>query len=661
MAETSQAKVVLPAASLGQLVDALKGEFPDPPALKHMLARRAVGRRYEPFAHTDTYELNLFSLVQAASDENWIGDLISAALDERPTSTKLLQFLYRDQGPVLEAGVVGSPFVDFSKVEAISRWVCRLQSNIGPLGTATLIGPDLIITNGHVYDLIEQSGFPSELAWCVFDHKGFSGGEISLGRRVELDGAWKVLRRGHNPREGMVDQERPAAHELDYAILRLKVPVGNEPVGKPGISATEAPPRGWLRLFAPDTGFVPDVSSGPLFIFQHPRNSSNVAQPLQISSGAVMPSPWPELRMRYAASTLRGSSGSPCFNSAWDLVGLHHAAEYTLSGTTVRFNQGIPLVAILQDLAGRETEFTSQGSQLPWKFSVPTSTHNSTTPGGIQHPIDPRVEPDSPFAPTVIPPLTATILGRPPRTYFVNRTVLRSHLRLLVQGETDCRLVSINGLPCTGKGHSRYLIEHAARGNPRVKTIYFYFPRYREIKDACRFLVSQMAISPAAIDDLERKVLIDAADPARIGAKFTTWLAELTSQAAPRLWWFIIDGLHPENSPDPALREHLIDHWIEGIRSDNRFTQTVLFLLGEDTRPDLDFTTLPDSIDFLRREELGEFFRNQATERGRELSAKDLEMLVNEVAPSGNDPLTSEEMLQLQNRLRRLMQGNVLA
>ncbi|BBD63609.1 hypothetical protein NIES2109_64840 (plasmid) [Nostoc sp. HK-01] len=57
--------------------------------------------------------------------------------------------------------------------------------------------------------------------------------------------------------------------------------------------------------------------------------------------------------VQYVTSTLQGSSGSPVFNDAWDVVALHHAGGNILEPTTQLHyfrNEGILVENILADL-----------------------------------------------------------------------------------------------------------------------------------------------------------------------------------------------------------------------------------------------------------------------------------------------------------------------
>jgi hypothetical protein len=56
-------------------------------------------------------------------------------------------------------------------------------------------------------------------------------------------------------------------------------------------------------------------------------------------------------RVRYATNTDHGSSGSPCFNLDWEVVGLHHMGDP--AWINPRFNEGVPIGVIQQRLVQR--------------------------------------------------------------------------------------------------------------------------------------------------------------------------------------------------------------------------------------------------------------------------------------------------------------------
>jgi hypothetical protein len=113
--------------------------------------------------------------------------------------------------------------------------------------------------------------------------------------------------------------------QLDYAIVRLRqhVPAAAD-------SGPRLPLKPVVHQF--DTGEA-------IFILQHPRTA-----PLKLASGGLVKAD--ERRVFYLANTLKGSSGSPCFDGNWRLVALHRSGEDVA-------NVGVPFVAILADLQAR--------------------------------------------------------------------------------------------------------------------------------------------------------------------------------------------------------------------------------------------------------------------------------------------------------------------
>ena len=55
--------------------------------------------------------------------------------------------------------------------------------------------------------------------------------------------------------------------------------------------------------------------------------------------------------IRYRTNTLPGSSGSPCFNSNWELVALHHSGDPSFGNP--QYNAATPFSAILNLLSER--------------------------------------------------------------------------------------------------------------------------------------------------------------------------------------------------------------------------------------------------------------------------------------------------------------------
>ncbi|HEY0152908.1 MAG TPA: trypsin-like peptidase domain-containing protein [Longimicrobium sp.] len=215
--------------------------------------------------------------------------------------------------------------------------VCRVEVGGSPAGTGFLVAPDLVLTNYHV--LMGVITDPSLAAGVRmrFDYRVLGNGLQSDGTLAALAADWLV---DHSPftdaeRRGQPDSVPPTPDELDYALVRLDRPLGAEPAD----AARQGEPRGWVNVPAAAPAVAPGM---PLFILQHP-----LAQPLKLAidtQGVQEVNPG-GTRIRYATNTESGSSGSPCFDTNWGLVALHHYGDPAFKHPAT-YNQGIPIAAI---------------------------------------------------------------------------------------------------------------------------------------------------------------------------------------------------------------------------------------------------------------------------------------------------------------------------
>jgi V8-like Glu-specific endopeptidase len=215
----------------------------------------------------------------------------------------------------------------------VERRVCRVELEGAALGTGFLVGPDTVLTNWHVFEAAKSASKVDKLG-CRFDYEVLSDGTIQPGQLVMLAGADALDISPYSPGEkaGKPDDPLPTAEQLDYALLRLAMRLGDQQVD--GVT------RGWIAL--PKT-VLPLAADAPILIVQHPEGSP---MKLAMDTEAVVGLNGNGTRLRYRTNTDRGSSGSPVFSMDWSLVALHHYGDPKYLAPL--YNQGVPIELIRQ-------------------------------------------------------------------------------------------------------------------------------------------------------------------------------------------------------------------------------------------------------------------------------------------------------------------------
>lgn len=224
------------------------------------------------------------------------------------------------------------------RLEGIERQVCRIERGGRAHGTGFLVAPDLVLTNHHVVAKeIHGVTQPDSLA-ARFDFQSLLDKDLpEEGRKYDLHADWLLDSSPHDP----VDtQPKPKDHEpdtdhLDYAFLRLSEAAGEE--------ALKDGPRGFVAL--PDE--PPELKvGGPVFIVQHPGGET---LSLALDTESITEINDEQTRVRHNTNTEGGSSGSPTFDSDWNLIALHHSGDP--QKIKPEFNEGIPIETIRDTLA----------------------------------------------------------------------------------------------------------------------------------------------------------------------------------------------------------------------------------------------------------------------------------------------------------------------
>jgi V8-like Glu-specific endopeptidase len=271
------------------------------------------------------FGLQVTQLIQWAEAQGKTRELILAARNEVPGNDHLRNAAETILGKAgitdLEKIVSSNPQIfhdgDAWRMEMIrAEWtVCRAEKpEAKALGTGFLVTPKWVLTNYHVaFDYGEFDQQPDAVR-MRFGLRELADGKSEGGTPYALADDWLV--------------HKSQTDTLDYALLRLASPAGEDPVG----SYQNAPPRGRVKLAKTDA-----KASQGLFILQHPLGDT-----LKMANGGVraVDGAW----LSYEVDTEPGSSGSPVFNNKWELVALHSRAGKG------KVNQGVAISAILDDL-----------------------------------------------------------------------------------------------------------------------------------------------------------------------------------------------------------------------------------------------------------------------------------------------------------------------
>jgi hypothetical protein len=353
--------VDLTGAQIGEFVDALEGAYSAVRFDQMLMIYLSQNREHLTLANDQ--RSRFYDVIVASGLEGWTAELIEAALDANSRNARLQKFVRsiglnpvaadeesRLQKVITEQSVFQDPDPFF--VECARRCACVCQIEVpGGGGTGTLVAPDVVLTNHHVVTRLLNKLIVPEKVNCVFDFKMLSDGHtISPGRRVALHASWDIASRPHSAEDEKHEGGQPAATDLDYALLRLAEPVGDQRSGAKGQADPLAPKRGWLPLRSD----AAELAVGdPIMVVQHPLFPGKLTQaPVQLALGSVKESPFKE-RLRHNARALHGSSGSPCLDAKLDFVALHHVGDPITAWQKPSYNQAIPVQKIVDDLKKR--------------------------------------------------------------------------------------------------------------------------------------------------------------------------------------------------------------------------------------------------------------------------------------------------------------------
>lgn len=257
------------------------------------------------------------------------------------------------------------PVHDFARrVDQAIYATCAIQNNDKGIGTGFLIGPDLVLTNFHVVEeYLAEGPLHDKGLVCRFDYVVL-GDVLQRGIRVGLAPRWCIAHRRYSQADLANGASTWGADELDYAILALERPFGNE------AGPDDDEPRGWIELGR--LGKIGEVED-PVFVVQHSQPVTlGPQQRMEMTDGAILSLEGHGMRLRHSANTYKGASGSMCLDVHFSPIALHHAAqpddERPPDWPAYRgeYNQAIPLHLIAGDLLHRRVlEEDDDGRLLP--------------------------------------------------------------------------------------------------------------------------------------------------------------------------------------------------------------------------------------------------------------------------------------------------------
>lgn len=260
-------------------------------------------------------------------------------------------------------------------------------ANSPSLGTGFLVGPDLVLTtyhtlknhirppdpNGSQPNFSMRPRHAQDDLYAIFDH--YDGAPITdqlpanpALLTIQFAPQWLECCCLDMPGDGhfakpSVDQLKLLPNCLDFALVRLAKPVGNMPRNDPSGLLRE-----WIDL-KQATNSLKDQDG--IFLLQHPEGySQRFSQGLYSEKLSKLDSSY--TRIRYSAASEPGTSGAPCFNHHYKLVGLHNAEFRPNKKKKVSHNQAIRADRIREAIERRAQPayIETQSSLTFWNASI---------------------------------------------------------------------------------------------------------------------------------------------------------------------------------------------------------------------------------------------------------------------------------------------------
>jgi endonuclease G, mitochondrial len=331
------------------LREAIESAYPDPSDLKIFVGEK-LNKNLAVVAGGGKYDNVIFTLIQSAIAKGYIEKLILALAKDNPDRPDILRFcalvlrervvLNDSRDSILGKSAGEIEPITWEGIDVLSEELelflpkqFTFEADVGNLrqgleladavckitfvdrptesGTGVLIAPGFVLTNYHVLSSQAEANLHA----------------IAQSARFEF--GYVSTRSGGSARTPIMMAAGEASvvafsriQELDYALIQL-APSADFMVKPVAFDAT-------VRL----------LPRSPLNILQHPEGEE---MKVSLSNNGVVKINEEKGLVLYVNPTKGGSSGSPCFDSDWKLVALHHKAMQTSFGS---IREGILFSAI---------------------------------------------------------------------------------------------------------------------------------------------------------------------------------------------------------------------------------------------------------------------------------------------------------------------------
>jgi endonuclease G len=225
-------------------------------------------------------------------------------------------------GLALERIIGASDLLPTAYLEAgtlCARHVCRIEvhdrlGSVVGYGTGFLVAPGLMLTNNHVLRDAQSSLY----SWAQFDYEY----DVRMQPRATHNFRFE-------PERLFITDEA-----LDFALVAVATRAAD------GVDLDR---YGYVPLIA---GSGKALVGEAVSIIQHPRGA-----PKAIAIRANQVTDVFDAFVHYSTDTEPGSSGSPVFSDAWEVVALHHAGVPGPDGEGYVANEGVRISSIMAHLA----------------------------------------------------------------------------------------------------------------------------------------------------------------------------------------------------------------------------------------------------------------------------------------------------------------------